>query len=202
MPTLDINDRKILCQHYLRILYRDAHIKTTKDKQDVAKTYGEILYPSIDKLLSILTLTNDDVFMDLGSGLGKLVLQVFLNSPVQEACGIEIIPELHHHALQAAQSMQNDLPEFYVGGRKLTFLLGDFFEIPLHPATVVLICSPCFSQDMLLALGRIINHTPSIHTVLTLRPLATLQRLAFKKTLRVECSWDTALCYVYGGRNL
>lgn len=192
-----ITDKNSLCQQYLHIVYHDVPVHGTYADQNIAKTYGEILYPGIDKLLSAITLTDDDVFVDLGSGLGKPVMQVFLKSTVREAYGIEIVPELHQQALLAAQRVENDLPDFYAGGRKCRFLLGDFLELPLTTATVVLICSQCYSQDMLLALSKIINHSTNIHTVLTLRPLPTLRRLPFKEAIRIECSWDTALCYVY-----
>lgn len=191
-------DNNQLCQHYLDILYEGAVGHCEREKNNnMAETYGEILYPSVDKLLSKIQLSNEDVFVDLGSGLGKLALQVFLKSHVKEVCGIEIVPELHVQALKAALRVQSELPGFYQGDRKLTFLCDDFLEISLATATVVLICSPCFSQDIVYSLGEKINNTPSIRTVLALRPMPTLRHLSFKKTIRLECSWDTALCYVY-----
>lgn len=187
----------LLCQQYLDLVYHDLSVEHTHPKNNISETYGEILFPSIYLLLSTLTLSDQDVFFDLGSGLGKAVLQIFLQSEVKEAYGIEIIPELHQQALIAAQRVQQDLPNFYMDERKLTFLLGSFLEIPLINASVVLIGSPCFSPDMLCQLGEIINNTASIHSVLSLRPLPSLTRLSFKKVVRVQCSWDTALCYIY-----
>jgi hypothetical protein len=195
----NINDIDALCQNYLAILYHDVQ-RNRASVENICESYGEILYPGVDKLLSAIKLSVQDIFVDYGSGLGKMVIQVFLKSLVKEAYGIEIVPELHQHALHAAQRLKQELPEFYEENRKLTFLVGNFLEIPLTKVTVALINSTCFTQQLLNDLGKQIEHTPSIHTVLSMRPIHTLERLPFKKTVRIECSWDTALCYIYGSK--
>jgi 16S rRNA A1518/A1519 N6-dimethyltransferase RsmA/KsgA/DIM1 with predicted DNA glycosylase/AP lyase activity len=157
-------------------------------KISITETYGELLPESVNKLLRVISINENDVFLDLGSGLGKVVKQIFFQTRVKEAHGIEINADLHAEATQ--HSLQNS-------NRTLRFTQGDFLTQPLTDATVVLIASPCFSPSILHALGKRINDTSTIHTVLSLRPIATLTRLQFKKIIRVECSWDTALCYVY-----
>ncbi|HEX4045165.1 MAG TPA: hypothetical protein VHZ76_05815 [Gammaproteobacteria bacterium] len=196
LPT-NFNTNK-LCQQYINVLYHNVpgHGVNIRQNKNKAEIYGEILYQSIDTLLSQISLSTQDIFFDLGSGLGKAAIQVFLNSDVKEVCGIEIIPELHQQSLIATEKVQQDLSDFYPN-RQLTFLLGSFLEIPFTNASVVLIGSPCFSQKILYPLGKIIDSIASIHTVLTLRPICTLERLSFIKAVRVECSWDTALCYIY-----
>ncbi|KTD35856.1 hypothetical protein Lnau_0840 [Legionella nautarum] len=197
-----INDTDTLCQHYLTILYHEVQQKNPIITGNLCETYGEILYPSVNKLLSAIQLSDADVFVDYGSGVGKMLIQVFLKTVVKEAYGIEIVPELHQQALNAAQRLQQELPDFYQNNRKLTFWLGNFLEIPIPSATVAIIVSTCFSQPLLNALGKIIEATPSIHTVLSLRPVSTLQRLPFKKAIAVECSWDSALCYIYSTKTV
>ena len=196
MPNINTN---ILCQQYLNLLYQNirGHGVNNRQNKNISETYGEILYQSIYTLLSEIPLTEEDVFFDLGSGLGKAVTQIFLKSAVKESAGIEIIPELYQTSLAVAQKVQHDLPDFYAGGRKLTFHLGSFLETSFAAASVLLIGSPCFSQQMLYPLGKIINQLSTIHSVLTLRPINTLERLSFKKVIRIECTWDSALCYIY-----
>lgn len=192
-------NKHTLCQQYLTELYLNmrGHGINERQHQNIPETYGEILYESIVHLLSQMTLSEQDSFLDLGSGLGKVVIQVFLQSAVKESRGIEIIPELYDQSIIASQKIKEALPVFFEKERKLTFQLGSFLEIPLHGASILLIGSVLFSPAMLCALGKIIDSTDSIHTVLTLRPILTLKRLTFKKVIRVECSWDTALCYLY-----
>ncbi len=187
----------LLCHQYLNILYQGAKQSLPRTRRNLAETYGEILLPAVDKILKNISLTDDDVFLDLGSGMGKVTLQVFLRTMVKAAYGIEISADLHHYATQAAERVQQELPEFFHPHRKLTFSLGSFLEIPFHDATVALINSICFPPDVLDPLGSIIDETLSIHTVLTLRPIPTLNRLTFQKTIQIECSWGSSLCYMY-----
>ncbi len=200
LPELSINDIDTLCQHYLNILYSEVEKKrvtSASSKKNIVETYGEILYQSVNKLISAIQLTENDIFVDLGSGMGKIVIQFFLKSMIKAAYGIELLPHLHQNAVEAAKTLQHDLPCFYNGTRQLIFLLGSFLDTPFKTATIVLITSTCFTQSLLNELGIIIENTPSIHTVLCLHPIRTLQRLVFKKVIRIECSWDTALCYIY-----
>lgn len=192
---LSIHDIDTLCQYYLTLLYQDIHIKHAS--KNINQTYGEIFYNGVDKLLDAMALSEKDVFVDYGSGLGKVVIQVFLKSSVQQAYGIEISTELHQYAADRAQQIEQELPEFYQGGRQLIFLQGDFLKLSVPMPTVALVTATCFTQSLLASLGQIIEQTPSIHTVLSLRPIHTLRRLVFRKTIAIECSWDTSLCYMY-----
>lgn len=196
------NDHHLLCQQYLSFLYQTKVCNDIKRKKgNIAETYGEILYPSVIKLMSSIKLSVDDVFFDLGSGLGKVVIQLFLTTSIRESYGIEIRPDLHQQALTILRQIQKDLPDCFPYSRKLTFLCGNFLEIPLSSATLLLIASPCFSPTILHRLSGIINDLSSVHSVFSLRPLPALKRLPFKKAIAIECSWDSALCYLYSTKD-
>ncbi len=171
-----INDIDTLCEQYLRFLYADLEKQAaaTLEQRNITETYGEILYPSIDKIIASISLTEQDVFIDLGSGKGKIATQFFLKSLVKEAYGIELLPELHRFALACVKRLEVEVPNFFHNSRKLSFLLGSFIEIPFTTATVALINSTCFTQSLLNELGNVIENTPNIHTVLSLRPISTL----------------------------
>jgi len=187
------------CQRYIKHLYHEAnHISLPQIKrQSIAETSGEILFPSLSKVIALLTLHEEDIFIDLGSGMGKAVIQFFLQTQIKKAFGIEIMSNQYQYSVMMANRLKADLPEFYLNGRELQFFLGNFLEIPFTTATVILIGSPCFTPNMLDTLGSIINSTPNIHTVVSLRPLLTLSRLTFRRMLSLECTWDTAQAYIY-----
>jgi hypothetical protein len=190
----------LLCQQYLDIVYHNMpgdRARHQGAKQNISLTYGEILYQGIATLLSLFPLSDNDVFVDLGSGIGKIVLQVFMSTPIKEARGIELSPEFHEQAILANDKIQQELPQLYYGDRKVSFISGSFLEVPLSMATVVIVNSICYSQTFLRQLGNIIDNTPTIHTFMSLRPINTMQRLRFKKVERIECSWDSVLCYIY-----
>jgi hypothetical protein len=192
-------DNDVLFQQYLDLVYDDINAKQDDVQESdrvVSQASGEIFYSSINKLFSKIVFKEQDVFVDLGSGLGKMVLQVYLQTAVNKVYGIELLPDLHAKAILAAKKVQHDLSCF-TSERKLTFLCGDFFKIDFQMATIVFINAICFGQDILMKLGQIINTIPSIHTIITLRPIDNLQHLFLKKTVYVEGSWDSALCYIY-----
>jgi H3 lysine-79-specific histone-lysine N-methyltransferase len=203
LTDVSIQDIDGLCQRYLTILYQRITDKEQLqiDNKILTQTLGEITYQSVRRLISLLALTNQDVFVDMGSGRGNIAAQIFLQTDVKESIGIEIVPEYHKVATCVAHTLQNDLPEFYEGGRALTFIEGSFLEKLVPTATVVLITATCFSPELLHPLGEIINNIQSIHTVVTTRPIPNLSSFSFQKVIRIECSWDFALCYLYKRNN-
>lgn len=189
-----------LCNQYIDLIYQDIDVSSAQHIESIAQTSGGILHLSVDKLISLLNLTEQDIFVDLGSGLGKLVLYFFLRTPVKEARGIEILQNAYQCSRQAQLRVSQELPEFFEQERKLTFLQGDFLQVPLKDVTVMFLCSVCFGQDILCAIGDLINCNANIRTVLTLRPISNLRRLPLYKVLNIECTWGAALCYIYTNR--
>lgn len=163
----------------------------------ISENQGEILAPSINKLLQIIKPTAQDIFFDLGAGSGKVVMQVFLNSPVKEAHGIEILSTPYQKAHTAIEKVKMDCPYLFENQRKLSILRGSFLEIPFHTATIALINATCFEPTLIWELGKQLNQAPHLHTILSLRPIPSLNSLSFKQAVRIHCSWDASLCYIY-----
>ena len=70
-----------MIQSYLDTLYTPFNQEIRRSRLcGENETYGEIYYYSAVKLLNYLNLSPDDHFLDIGSGIGKLVFQVFLIS--------------------------------------------------------------------------------------------------------------------------
>lgn len=170
-------------------------------KKTISDAYGEILPISVTKLIKNINFTDEDIFFDLGSGRGKLLTQIFLESPVQKAIGIELHNKWHQQALLNRQMLQDRQPESFLQ-RHLEFIQADFQTADLSEATVALIASPCFTLSQLRCLGEKLDIVPALHTILTLKPLLNLTRFHFQKTIRLEGSWDTSLCYVYRASKL
>jgi len=165
-------------------------------KTNVCITYGELLYFSVKKILQALILRPEDIFLDLGSGLGKCALQVFMQTDLNKVIGIEASSALHEQAQIVQLQVVADLPFFWEQDRELIFVRDNFLEANWQDATIIYTCSTCFTQELLMAIGDKINQQPSVKQVLSLRPLPTLQ-MRLKKVFVVECSWDSALCFYY-----
>lgn len=91
------------------------------DLNDPARSnyYMPTSYADLLKLFKIADLRNDDVFVDLGSGMGRAV---FLASHlgVKRSIGLELVPSLHETA--EANRRRGDWPnaEFHLGDARQT----------------------------------------------------------------------------------
>lgn len=195
-------DPDYLCHAYIQVNFQNIQGHSEKKQSNTEKipeTYGEILYESVDKLLDFVSLDQQDVFLDLGSGLGKLAVQVFMKTDVKAVYGIELLSRLCKFSQQIEAKMKQDIPAFFEDNRLLHFIEGDFLTTPWPKATCVYIGSPCFGPEMFRRLAMRINEHDTITTVLSLRPLPYLntKRFSFTKALRLEGTWDTTLCFAY-----
>jgi hypothetical protein len=110
--------------------------------------YGEIAYSAMYELLEMLKEKgiiggkSGEIFMDLGSGVGKaVVMGAFLHK--FEACiGFEVLPELHTMALELFERAQQDT------SARLESRLGDYMTEAWPEATVVLSNSTCLTREM------------------------------------------------------
>ena len=192
------------CLSYLESLYSEVKADTNYSieqtlaamHQQISLTYGEVMYFGLNKLLQRYPLADDDVFVDCGSGLGKLLVQVLLTTQAKRVIGVEIEPRLAAMSEAVAQTVHRECAPM-LDGRKIEVQACSFFDSKVEDATVMFCCSTCFTEEMMHSLGRWMNQQPRLHTVMSLKPIPSFARLAFVETVPVECTWDTALCYVY-----
>lgn len=162
---------------------------------------GEILFASFSNLLGELDVGPEEHFLDLGSGVGRAVVAAALLFPRWMSAGIEIRPSLH----QAAMSVKTRLP-LNVSDR-VHFENGDLFECSWHEASVILINSTGFEDDLMLRVAAKLKDTAAGTLAITLsQPLspshsadsampvggfACLIQTAYRMT------WGNATAYVY-----
>jgi len=176
--------------------YADGE-KEKYEKKDVYLTYGEILYPAVDAIINYAPVTEKDVFLDLGSGIGKVVLQWFFKSPIKTAYGIEAYHSRHEVARAVKKKIKAEMPELFVNGRNFHFHKGNFLDADFDRVSIVFTCSTCFSDELMLSIGEKINKSRSIKRVMSLKPIPNLKKLKLVESMKIECSWDTSTCYIY-----
>ena len=194
-----------IVQSHLRRLYQQAtgHLNySTEDYQhyynnQVCLTYGEVEYLSLITFAQKINLNADDVFLDLGSGLGKICASILLGTACKEAIGIEASQQLHEQATVVLPGLSVFLePE----QKQIKLLHGNFLAPEslkyIQKATVVFINSTAFTSDLLDKIGVILNHCPNIRAVVTFKPFSNLN-LPFSQTLLMEASWDSVLAWIY-----
>ena len=104
---------------------------------------------AITKCLRGLALGPDDVFVDVGAGLGKVVLLAHLLTGVR-AVGLELQPSLVAHARARAQDL----------GAEVTFAEGDA-RAALPAGTVYYLYLPCTGAALQAVLARLEAHAAS-----------------------------------------
>lgn len=169
---------------------------TQLSNKSIEETYGEVPPSEFKKLYPHLQIADDSVFYDLGSGKGQVVLEVFLHTPVKKACGIECLSHLHALALEQVKQIDTQALSPPWQNRELCFLQGSFFELDFSDASHVFINALCFGQSFLLKLVQKLHALPKLQFLISSRPLPEI-RLTCKKIIRLECSWDSTLFYIY-----
>lgn len=165
-------------------------------KQDASPVYGEITFESAQVLIDDLSLTQNDVFYDLGCGVGKFVVQVYGNSPAKKSAGIE----LSSTRICAAKNIKKILKakKFLTKERKLKFYEENILGADLSDATVIFMCSTCFSPTLMQGIiEKLLKLKPGLQ-ILSLKTFHTTNRLVLIKTYALPMSWTkTTSIYRY-----
>jgi len=137
----------------------DIYSKSRDEENLVASTYGEILPSSVNNLINELKIDNSDVFYDLGSGAGKLVMQMYMNSDVGKSKGIEFQTNRYNISENALKKLYKLRPELLDDDRIISYYNGNIADFNLDDATIIFMCSTCFTPDLMnVVLGKVKNN--------------------------------------------
>ena len=144
-----------------------------------AATYGEITSEGFADLCRDhrIKLSKMDVFADLGSGMGRCVVQAAQDFGVQRACGVEMALSRHHSAVASLSRGSTEVAS------RVQFFQGDCVEpllwepagAPLRGVTVLYVASLLFSKQLMARLAQRIVEGAAGGTH-QLRAVATLKR--------------------------
>ncbi|KAJ8608319.1 hypothetical protein MRB53_039741 [Persea americana] len=150
VPPLPLVER-ILSQIYARTV--SPHVNSLRRYQNGSdNVYGELLPPFASQIFRDTALTPSSTFLDLGSGVGNVVLQAALEIGC-EAVGIEMM----HNACKLAVAQAAEFPGrtklWGLAAGKVELLEGDFTTHPripelLRKADVVLVNNQAFTPDL------------------------------------------------------
>jgi len=152
-------------------------------------TYGEIIRNGVDEIISKINKyrkpTEKDVFIDVGSGCGKLVLHTAIKSDIKTLIGVEIVPQ----RLRYSKHIKEDiLPE----SKSVFFIEKDIRNFDLSIATVVFANDTAFTLDLVYD---IFNKLPKGCHFITSRKIPECKIL--KDEFLVDTSWSKQLKLYY-----
>lgn len=168
------------------------------------KGYGEVLPESFYELMLKQRKNVNDIFLDLGSGFGRVVLQASAQFEFTQSIGIEIDNTMNDLALSGKEALLKSHPELSLNHERLEFICDDFLTTNyISKANIIWINATAFPPNLFEALQYKLANEATAHTIITTRPFIDIQRFKsyqLHKISTIECSWDSTLAYVY--RNL
>lgn len=160
--------------------------------------YGELMPSATERLFAYLELSKRDVFYDLGSGIGKVVLHAALALPLRRAVGIEMVRRRHDLAVEVLDQidarglLQTETCELWC---------GDFMRLPISDATVIYTCSTAFPDALMSRLARRVARLPKLRCFVSLREPEVLHGLELVDVLNLDASWRrNSKAFVYQPR--
>jgi Histone methylation protein DOT1 len=133
---------------------------------------GEIAPLGVTAILQVADLGYTDTFLDIGSGIGSVVAQVILMTPVCQAIGLEIRSALAKKSRDAIQAAKEDYERLHL----VRIITGDIkaltkdMDDQLEPTTVVYSNNLCFQPADNLYVDDFICRTPNIRLVILSDP--------------------------------
>lgn len=152
-----------------------------------APTYGEMIPSSVSKMIQELKPGLNDIFYDLGSGVGKVAMQVVLEAPVQKSIGIELADSRFKQSKTALGRLKALNPE--AAGR-LEYRHSDFSEADISDATMLFMCSTCYPNELLTSLCDQFIKVGSGLKVVSLKALPDHPKIKFVKAIQLKMTWS------------
>jgi len=160
--------------------------------------YGEISYKAVNRVLRNLFITNDDVLYDLGSGVGKMVLQSYLSFPFKKVIGIELSKHRYTQSIKARNLLEQK--GFVNLNCTPLFLQEDFAKSSIDDATVIYIgLKNCSDNFMTMVVKKLAKLKKGLRVITLQRlPNSDFYNFTFLKEYRLPMSWTrSSSIYVY-----
>jgi|TARA_B110000977_G_scaffold103554_3_gene135151 hypothetical protein len=149
-----------LYEHAYEGLDRDVGLEIAEEShKKQARTpgigyfYGELSWLGAWNLVGLAKPKVGDVFLDMGSGLGKMVLSTAMTRRFKQCVGVEILPELHQKACDAVTKLRESVGEDAFGMLPpIKLECGDMLAVDVGDADVVYCFATCFSPEIMGAL--------------------------------------------------
>jgi hypothetical protein len=171
---------------------------------DDASTYGEITQHGSRQVFRHMKLREPFgetiAFLDLGSGVGRLVAQAYMELPrLVSSIGIELSSTRHDLATQSWEAVKEEanhvraMKERVVENASLKLVQGDFFGFDITKVTIIYVSSLCFSENMMERLGeKLVCEGSLIQHVATIKrfPSKFETRLGKPEAFFIEMTWS------------
>jgi len=180
---------------YLQMIYENkgGYILSREEEKAIFNEgghpqYGEIPYDSAAHILDDLSPSRRDVFYDLGAGVGKLVVQVYLTTSAKRSVGIELSQTRWAIAESCRKKVVED--EHVTNGRDLVFLNQNIATASFSDATICFISGIAFPPSLIQTLMDRLGSLGHDVKVISILPLPEHPQFKLIKTYNLPMSWS------------
>ncbi len=145
---LDINYAETLFNHLFNNINgyqvsKNARKASAIDTENLL--YGELPFSSWQKIINRANAKPDGVFIDLGSGTGRVVFASYLAFNFRKTIGIELLEGLHNKACEVKEEFDKNIRNkisTHLKEREISFLLQNIFDADLREADFIFMNHP------------------------------------------------------------
>jgi len=192
--ALDVFNENFHVNAFCRSIFFDPESYTSDHSKNLLT--GEVTYDGMENLYAALKLRPDDVFYDLGSGTGKLVLYVALRAQVAKSVGLEIGERRHELASMAGVRLaempadaNSKLPSLEQPRSEFEVVQADICRYPYHDVSVVVFTNVCMDMQVQSRTLDQLLKCQKFRRLACTSPMMPHKRLKLVKTVAVACSW-------------
>jgi SAM-dependent methyltransferase len=160
--------------------------------------YGEINFDTFADLLDELPYNSEQrVFYDLGSGVGKPVIAAALLGDFQKLVGIEMLEDLHLESMRVKNLFNSDVRKLFPSKAavQIDFICGNLLTTDFSDGDLVFVQSTCFNEELMEKLEQKCNELKPGSLVITgTKSLPTWQVTGMKK---YKMSWGEACLFFH-----
>lgn len=150
--------------------------------------YGEVLRSGVETIIQKINkykkITDKDVFVDIGSGTGKLVIHMSIKSDIKTLVGVEIVPQRVAYSKWIKEKISPDSSIF--------FIEKDINNFDLSVANIVFANNICFDESLIKS---IYDRIPKGCHLISAVEIPECKIL--KEEFTVDASWGSKLNLFY-----
>jgi|TARA_Y100000813_G_C24145208_1_gene344431 hypothetical protein len=157
-------------------------------------TYGYIKNSCIDDIIKKLEINNNDVFYDLGSGIGNVCFKISYSTNAK-SIGYELVESRH----EVATNINNELSLSENMKDKVKLFNDDFTKLKdgIDDATIIFTDSIMFSDSLLKQIENMAYSSPNLRYLISMKKLPKSDKFELLETASCEASWSTSQINIY-----
>ncbi|ULT85142.1 hypothetical protein L3Y34_013692 [Caenorhabditis briggsae] len=192
----EASEFRVICDLACQLAIPNPRVLNTHYAGFSSGTYGETNIETLQKILDLLGVKEDDVFMDLGSGIGQLVTFAAAYTNIAHVRGIELQQVPAGFADENVRQFKKLMRHFGEKPRPFELKLGDFnteeIETFLKEKATIIFCNNlAFDPDLMIKLRAILQFCNNGTKIVVTQKLETTKKGRTPRDCFFTASADT-----------